>query len=192
MAASRRSIKLGVLAEDDSDVAVLRQLLRKISPSKRFGTNKFVARGCGKLQNKCRSWAAVLAIKGCSVLIVLHDADGRDSNRLKALIQATLDPCPITPYVIVIPVEEIEAWLLSDPKALKTTFNLQKLPACPGNPGRIRDPKEYLRDLIWKTSNKSKRYVNTIHNTRIAQHVSVSALRKCKAFLPLQAFWVKS
>jgi len=191
MAASRRSIKLGVLAEDDSDIAVLTHVLRKISPSKRFGTNKFVSRGCGKLQNKCRSWATVLAFRGCAVLIVLNDADGRDSSALQAAIQAALCPSPINPCIIVIPVEEIEAWLLSDPRALKTTFNLQRLPNCPANPEKIRHPKEYPRDLVWKASDKSKRYVNTVHNGRIAQHVSVSSLKKCRAYLPLQRFWVE-
>jgi hypothetical protein len=189
MAASRQSIKLGILAEDDSDVAVLTHVLRKISPSKRFGTNKFVGRGCGKLQSKCRSWATVLASKRCSILIVFNDADGRNSNGLRAAIQAALCPSPISPYIIIIPIEEVEAWLLSDPKALKMTFNLQRLPSCPANPERIRRPKEYLRELIWKASNHSKRYVNTIHNDRIAQHVSLPSLRKCRAFLPLQTFW---
>jgi hypothetical protein len=89
----------------------------------------------------------------------------------------------------VIPVEELEAWLLTDPKALKVTFNLKKLPKCPSNPETIRYPKEYLRDLILKTSAKSKQYVNTIHNPRIAERVSLASLRKCAAFVPLQSFW---
>jgi Domain of unknown function (DUF4276) len=190
MAASRRSVKLGVLAEEDSDVDVLKLLLPKISPAKRFGTDKFVGHGCGKLRNKCRNWAAVLAGKGCSVLIVLHDSDGKNPTVVRNRIEAALKHCPIEPYVIVIPVEELEAWLLTDANALRTVFSLKKIPKCPSNPERIRDPKEYLEDLVWKTSGKSKRYVNTIYNSRIAQRVSLASLRRCPSFLTLQQFWL--
>jgi polysaccharide pyruvyl transferase WcaK-like protein len=96
MAVSRRSIKLGILAEDDSDVEVLRRVLAKIAPAKRFGTNRFVGHGCGKLKHKCRSWAAVLASRGCSVLIVLHDSDKQGSRAVKTAIEAQLKTMPVS------------------------------------------------------------------------------------------------
>jgi hypothetical protein len=189
MAASRRSIKVGVLAEDASDVDVLRAVLPKIAPRKNFGIKPFHGQGCSKIHSKCRRWAVVLAKSGCSVLILLHDSDGNNVAMITKNIEAGLKPCPIPIHLIVIPIEEIEAWLLTDATAIKATFNLKTRPKCPANPERIREPKEYLRDLVWKASGKTKEYINTVHNKRIAERVALSSLRKCSAFLPLQAFW---
>jgi hypothetical protein len=189
MAALKAGIKLGVLAEDASDVEVLAHILRKIVPSRRFSIRKFVGHGCGKLKNKCQGWAAQLALEGCSVLVLLHDRDREDIVKLRGLIEKNLQPCPVKNHLIVIPIEELEAWLLCDPAALQKTFSLKKQPKCPGNPESIPSPKEKLAEIVWKTSQKTKRYVNTIHNHRIANQLSILTLRKCKAFLPLEEFW---
>jgi hypothetical protein len=100
-----------------------------------------------------------------------------------------LSPCPFTAFIIIIPVQEMEAWLLADPVALQKAFGLAKAPKCPNNPEAVNDPKEVLRDIVWHSSGKTKRYVNAIHNERIAGHVSLNALRKCAAFRPLEDFW---
>jgi hypothetical protein len=191
MAASRRSIRLGVLAEDASDIDVLRAVLPKIAPRKNFGIKPFHGQGCARIHSKCRRWAVVLAKRECSVLILIHDSDGNNVTKISSGIKASLKPCPIPIYLIVIPIEEIEAWLLTDPAAIKATFNLKKNPKCPANPERIRAPKEYLRDLVWKASGKTKEYINTVHNKGIAERLALTSLRKCSAFLPLQAFWEK-
>ena len=75
MAVSKRAIRVGILAEEDSDVAVVRLLLQKIVPSRSFGVRYFVGHGCGKLRYKCNVWAAQLADRGCSALLVIHDLD---------------------------------------------------------------------------------------------------------------------
>jgi hypothetical protein len=191
MAALRRSIKLGVLAEDASDVDVLRAVLPKISPNKHFGIKPFYGGGCAKLHRKCFSWATILAQNGCSVLILMHDSDGNNVAKIIKTIEAALAPCPIACHLIVVPIEEIEAWLLTDAAAIRATFSLKKDPKCPSNPERIPAPKEYLRDLVRKTSGKTREYVNTIYNKRIAERTSLSSLRKCSGFVRLQTFWVK-
>lgn len=176
------------MAEDHSDVEVVRTLLGKIRDRK-LGIKAFVGGGCGNLRKKCRMWAQILRERGCSVLILLHDLDRASLPVLRAALTAALEPCVIKDRIIVIPVQELEAWFLADPSALRKAFNLQKVPTCPSNPEGINDPKEFLRDLIWRKSGKTKRYINTIHNQRIAEHVSVAAVRKCKAFRLLEEFW---
>jgi hypothetical protein len=64
------------------------------------------------------------------------------------------------------------------------------MPSCLNDPEKIPEPKEFLRDLVWKLSDKTTRYVNTVHNVKIAENLTISALRKCKAFLPLEKFWL--
>lgn len=191
MAASKRTIRVGILAEDDSDVAVVRLLLTKITPRRSFGVRFFVGHGCGKLRYKARVWAAQLAARGCSTLLLIHDLDREDLAKLRLTLESALDPSPILPYLIVIPIEELEAWLLTDADALRATFSLKRKPKCPPSPELVRDPKRYLENLIRVTSEKTKRYVNTIHNVRIADRMSVSSLRKCKAFRPLEQFWLE-
>lgn len=190
MAASKRTIRVGILAEDDSDVAVIRLLLSKMTPRRSFGVRSFVGHGCGKLRYKARVWASQLADRGCSILLLIHDLDREKLAQLRAILESALDPTPIRPYLIVIPIEELEAWLLSDANALRLAFHLKKKPKCPTSPELVSDPKRYLENLVWIASQKTKRYVNTIHNVRIAEHLGVPTLRKCKAFRPLEQFWM--
>lgn len=190
MAASRqRPLNVGVIAEDDSDVEVVRLVLPKIDRGKRFGVKRFVGHGCGKLKNKCCSWAGTLANRGCSVLIMVHDLDHARLPELRRTLREALNSSAIERRIVVIPIQELEAWLLTDPAALKAVFGLKKLPKCPANPENVDDPKEFLRDLIWRTSGKTRRYINTVHNRKIAEHISLAALSKCEAFVPLRDFW---
>jgi hypothetical protein len=88
--------------------------------------------------------------------------------------------------IILIPVFEIEAWLLSDPLALQQAFNMRKSPNIPQNPETIPHPKEYLRNIVWKYS--KKRYINTIHNKRIASVLRIDKVSLCSSFTPYPTF----
>jgi dissimilatory sulfite reductase (desulfoviridin) alpha/beta subunit len=88
--------------------------------------------------------------------------------------------------LVVIPTKEMEAWLLSDSAAIKNTFNLKGKVKITTNVEMIDNPKERLRDLIWKKG--KKRYLNTVHNKKIANIISLKALRKCESFKPLDVY----
>jgi hypothetical protein len=180
--------RIGVLAEDSSDVDVVKELIRKFKSPNSFCIRHFAADGCGKLRNKCRAWANQLHLKGCSVLLLIHDLDRRNLAGLRKDLVSALNPCPIATHTIVIPIEEIEAWLMSDGNALKRAFSLKKAPNLSGNPEYIVSPKEKLESLVWRLSGKSKRYINTVHNAVIAKHVTVSNLRRCAAFHEFERF----
>lgn len=175
-------IRIGVLAEDDSDVAVLRELIGKLSKPKSFSIRSFVGHGCGKLRSKCRDWAHQLHLKGCTVLLLVHDLDSRRLSELRAELNRSLCPCPVSKHSIIIPVQELESWLLCDANALKIAFSLKRLPKLPGSPEAVNDPKEKLEELIWRNSGKTRRYINAVHNQKIARHVKISELKKCPAF----------
>lgn len=189
MAASKTGFKISILAEDHSDVEVISMILRKIAPMKRFSVRPFVGNGCGRLRNKCAAWSLQAEIEGCKAVIIVHDQDKKCSSELRQELEAKVKQCRRISRIIVIPVEEIEAWLLADPRALRCAFSLKKEPKCPNNPESISDPKEKLEGLVWRESSKTKRYVNAIHNVRIAKHLDIACLKKCRAFQPLEAFW---
>jgi hypothetical protein len=180
--------RIGVLAEDSSDVDVVKELIQKFKAPNSFCIRYFASDGCGKLRNKCRALAHQLHLKGCSVLLLIHDLDRRNLTQLRRDLVAALNPCPIAKHIIVIPIEEIEAWLMSDGNALKRAFSLKKAPNMSGNPEYIISPKEKLELLVWRLSGKTKRYMNTVHNAVIAKHIAVSNLRRCAAFHEFERF----
>lgn len=190
MADLKKSIKVGIIAEDNSDVESFRILLRKINPARVFSIKRFVGNGSGKIKRKCKDWAVQLKRMGCQCLLVVHDLDRKDVIKLRYELVTAINPSPINDHIILIPSEELEAWLLCDAKALRYVFSLKRLPNVPSNPEQIRDPKGYLRDLIWRLSNKTRHYINTVHNPQIIEQAEVKSLRRCSEFKKLEGYWM--
>ncbi len=181
-------IRIGVIAEDISDIDVVKALLLKLITRNSFCVRHFVGDGCGKLRNKCHAWANQLRLMGCSSLLFVHDLDRHRVEQLRRDLVEALSPCPIAKNAIVIPVEEIEAWLMSDSEAIKRVFSLKRAPNLTGNPESIVSPKEKLESLVWRLSGKRRRYINTVHNAEIAKLTAISSLRRCSAFHEFERF----
>jgi hypothetical protein len=125
--------RIGIIAEDVSDVKVIVELIRKICP-KNYGISQFVGEGCGRIVGKCRAWSEQLKERGCKYLLIIHDSDRKDVKCLEKMLTDGLNASPIDNYVIVIPVREIEAWLLSDENAITTAMHLRKKTEESGQP----------------------------------------------------------
>lgn len=178
---------IGIIAEEKEDVRVLETFAAKIVNEKAFSVKHFVGHGCGKLKKKCAIWANVLKTRGCELLIVVHDADAPHSTDVHAQLCSLLADCDLSKKLILVPVEELEAWLLADPAAIKKAFRMKRSPTIDSRPETIGSPKEKLRDIVWKES--KKRYVNSIHNPLIAKHVAIDrVLKKCPSFAPFPEF----
>lgn len=171
---------IGIIAEDDSDVEVIAEFLSKYMQRNNFSLKKFTGNGCGKLRNKCDSWASSLFKSGCDHVIVFHDLDRNDENRLRKLLMKKVCPVKYPNSLIVIPIEEMEAWLLSDVDAIQKVFSLPKTPSKIHDCENVPSPKEHLEGMVWKIG--KKRYVNTIHNKKISQLTSLDNLLRCKSF----------
>lgn len=178
---------LGLIAEDQSDVDVIRTLAEKIAP-RGFRIKRFLGYGCGRIHAKCRSWAEHLHRQGCTLLILITDLDLQKLEDLLATLSGALNPCPIQRYIIVIPVREIEAWLLADHEAITRALSLRKPVGKQSNPETILNPKERLRDIIRERSNGRISYLNTVHNVKIAKHVHIEKLNRCSSFIPFKNF----
>lgn len=176
----RKSQQLGIIAEELNDVEVIDELTRKIVKEEAYSISKFVGHGCGKLRRKCRSWAEILLKKGCEILIVIHDLDRNEESALRSDLESFLEGIAFTNAIVLIPIEELEAWLLSDAKAIKEVFNLRALPKTPRAPEKIASPKEALAKLVNKES--KAQYLNTVHNRRIARVMSLDSLKCCPSF----------
>lgn len=178
---------LGIIAEDDSDVDSIVLLCTRII-NKKISSKKFVGNGGGKILQKCSQWADLLKQRGCNRLLIIHDSDKNVPAEVYSNIKKSLGFSPIRKNLICIPVQELEAWLLSDPAAIKKGMNLKKEPKIKNMPESINDPKEYLGEIIRKLD-RTKIYLNTIHNTKIMEHVSLEKLTtRCPSFIPFLEF----
>lgn len=183
---TRRAI--GIIAEDDSDIEVLSTLIDKIVQS-HVPIMPAKGSGCGRIVRKCRAWAENFKEQGCRYLLLVHDLDTPGSlHTLMTTLRSALDPSPIACHIIVIPVLEIEAWLLADHQAIQRAMKLKKALKLIRNPEEVLNPKEHLRDLVIINSNKERRYINTIDNKKIAKECQIENLKRCASFVPFVEF----
>lgn len=186
-----RAIRVGIIAEDYSDVDAAKIMIYRIAERDNIGVKKFVGHGCGRIKRKCKAWVSNFKTKKCRYLILIHDLDRNDLNDLRQRLKESVSPCPIEPYLICIPIEEMEAWWLADPQAIRTALNLDRIPKVKGNPQHITSPKERIAAMVKQCSNNNKVYLNTKHNAKIAAHLDFTKAMRCDSFVPFFNFVTK-
>jgi hypothetical protein len=184
----RETQRIGVIAEDKSDVEVITVILEKYAAKNTFEVKKFVGNGCGRLRNKCRTWTETLLKAGCTHVLIFHDLDRNEETKL---LKTLLNKVPSKEFpnaLIVIPIEEMEAWLLADEAAITKTFALKhplkKIPS----PETVGSPKEEIGRIVW--SGAKKRYLNTVHNVKIASTAKRDNLLRCTSYVKLDDYLV--
>jgi hypothetical protein len=179
-------MKMGIIAEEDSDVAVLREITLSLLRPHVIGFRGRVGHGCGKLRRKCGAWANNLVMQGCRWIAVIHDLDRNNEQQLRTQLTQAVAPAGAKASVVLIPKREIEAWLLYDGAAIAAAFRERISAPVPGNPESLSDPKKHLRDLVRRRYNRE--YLSTLHNPMIARNVSLTLLRRSASFAPHVAF----
>jgi hypothetical protein len=180
---------IGIIAEDDSDFESVKILIRKIIAKDKIPFKKAIGNGCGRLRRKACSYTVDLENRGCDLVILFHDLDRNNYQNLKRELEKSLHRVSTVKKFICIPIEELEAWFLSDPEGIKSALNLYKAPKVKKQPERIISPKEVLGEFIYLCSNKEKIYINTKHNEKISEHISIELVKqKCSSFKLLYEF----
>jgi hypothetical protein len=179
---------IGIIAEEESDFNSIKVLVGRIVSNGSLKFNGFHPGGCSKIKRKAGEYANILATKGCNMLIFVHDLDRNDLKKLKKEIEEKLKGNPIENCLICIPIEEIEAWFLSDQEGIKKIFKLEKFQKIKGLPEEIISPKESLEKCIRWSSNK-KIYLTTSHNEILASKLSIEKMKqKCPSFKDFYIF----
>lgn len=179
---------IGIIAEDDTDYQAIKILVRRLTGINNLKFKPKLGGGGGRILNKSLAWSNELARRGCDLLLVFHDLDTNDHGTLKGKLETRLESSMLSKRYICIPVEEIEAWFLSDPEGIKSTFSLERIPKVDGLPETIHSPKEYLRSKIAKCSNYEITYVPR-QNASMAIRLSLEkASQKCPSFKSFKTF----
>jgi len=175
---------IGIIAEDRSDIEVIDIIISKYIKKNAYRIKKFVGCGCGKIKQKCDSWANNLFEAGCQHVFIFHDLDRNNEKQLRTKLKNKIKDCTNSNSYIIIPIEEIEAWLLADLDAVNKEFKILTQAKQIANPESITSPKEYIEAHVWKFS--KKRYLNTVHNKRIAEYIDINKLHNCAAFVEFE------
>lgn len=183
---------IGIIAEDDSDFHTARILIKRIVAKNNLSFKTMVGHGCGKLKSKASVFAENLYKRGCDMLILIHDCDKNNCRKLLKDLEDKIKSAPFEKKMVCIPIEELEAWFLSDPEAIKKTFTLKRLPRFNGLPETIASPKEKLGEQIFLCSDKLTIFLHTTHNENIAANINLTMIQqKCPSFKLLHDFVLK-
>jgi hypothetical protein len=180
----------GVLGEDKSDVATLKVLFRRLAHDELVSIKTKGYSGSGEMLKKGGKQLKLFAKFGCNCLIVCYDSDNEEpENRYQEVVKRIIKKSGLTGLkkeiiCILIPFQEIEAWILADIEAVTHIFkNWHPKPI--SNPESIDSPKEYLEKLS-RDAKKRPRYNHATHNEKVAQYLDLDkVLQKCPSFNPL-------
>ena len=180
----------GILGEDNSDVAMLKVLVRRLANDKSLPVKGKGYGGAGEMLRKgAKQLDLFKALYSCERFIVCHDADGPDPGPKKILVdERIVKPSGVAnACCILVPVQELEAWILADIECAINIFTSWQ-PAPIQNPEKIVSPKEYLEKLS-RDSKQRPRYSHAVHNEKMAKHLDLDKVQnKCPAFSELVEF----
>jgi hypothetical protein len=183
----------GILGEDDSDVETLKVLVQRIIKDRRL---KIITKGfgcCGDMLNKGKRELISMKGLGCKKFIICHDSDENEPVEVRKKVhEMIVKPSGLAgPFCIVVPVREIEAWILADIGSVTNVISSWKPSPIKTSTERIAKPKEHLEKLS-RSAKGFTRYDYTIHNPSVAKHLDLEVVRrKCPSFHPLYDFLMK-
>lgn len=182
-------MSIAVLAEDRSDALALVTLVKRISRIPNCTVLQKGFGGCGQLRRKSCRIMEELSLRGATRFIICHDSDDSDPAEIKAKVRAALvrNGRSRFDYEIVVPVQELEAWIVADSDAIRPVIPslwIRNVDA----PERMPRPKEWLREESRRGRSKPI-YVPTIHNCKVVNFIDLDKLeQKCPSFRPLKDF----
>jgi hypothetical protein len=179
----------GIIGEDRSDVETLTVLVRRLSKNPTLSVKRKGFDGGGNLLRGGARELRNLERLCCDRFIICHDADGPDPAPKRQLVeQRIVMPSGIrTGWCILIPVQELEAWILADIECATKVFPGWR-PSAIEHPESVPRPKEHLYRLS-RDSRHRPRYNHATHNEKMANHLDLEKVsRKCPAFRELVEF----
>lgn len=175
-----------ILGETKSDAECMKILLKRILSTPNLSVKIKGFQGCGDLLKKGSRQIHLFQGLGCTRFVIAVDADASTGRDRKIQAQKVVsDANCASNSIIVVPVEEIESWILSDPHAVAQVIRQLSIPSVV-HPENIENPKEWL--VSQSRSKKSRPlYVPATNNAPICNHIDLQILKnKCSTFADFQ------
>lgn len=180
---------IGVIGESRSDAETLCNIIRRIARNDNLPIKWKGYSGCAEMLRKGASQLGLFQSFGCNRFVIAHDSDGNDPNQIRETVRTKIvNSSAVGDYCcIVVPVQEIEAWIIADPKAIRKAISSFRIKDVP-NPEGIDSPKEWLIRKS-RTRGTKPKYIHAAHNPKIASYIDIDTLKeRCKSFEPLYQF----
>ena len=183
--------RFAVLAEDRSDAETLVVLVRRISCDPHLPIHKKGFSSCGELCRKAGSHIRDFAKDGATHFIICHDSDGNDPDVIKQKVFGSVarkvDLIGLN-HVIIVPVQEIEAWIIADELAITAAIPSLVVPPVP-LPESINSPKEWLERQSRSGGRSRPLYAHATWNMKVADHLDIQKVeKKCPSFRELTKY----
>lgn len=181
--------RYAVLGEDRSDAEAIRVFIKRLVGDDRLTVKPKGYDGCGELLRKGARDLDEFLNQGYDRFVVAYDADRDDPVIRQARARAMVERSRVAANAccVVVPVEELEAWLLADVEAVSKKWPGWR-PDPIVSPERVRDPKETLEKLS-RDSQRRPRYSHAVDNPVLAGLVDLVVVeRKCPSFVVLADF----
>lgn len=181
---------IGILGEDDSDALTLKCLVKRLLRNERASIKPKGFGSQGELLKKGANHIATMRNLGCTHFVVCADADGHNPAPIREKLFAKIIQTAglSNEACCVVPVQEIEAWILADLRAVTNVFSSWKPNETFAQPETVPSPKERLKRLS-HAFNRKPRYDHVTHNEKVAAHLNIEVVyNACPSFQILADF----
>jgi hypothetical protein len=183
----------GIIAEDNNDIECLSILINRLSKVINPSIKKKGYSGCSQMLRKGHAALKNFNQRGCTKFIICYDRDKEtEQKRYEEVINKLITPSGIksknNTICILIPSEEIEAWILADIQAVSNVIPSWKPKKIFNHPETVTNPKEILTNLS-RVEKPKPLYIYTIHNQKVLEYIDISVVsQKCPSFKVLVDF----
>jgi hypothetical protein len=180
----------GIIGEADSDAKTLKVLVRRLAGNESLTIKPKGYEGAPQMLRKGAEQMRLFDRLGMKRFIIAYDSDTDDpKDRYETVMREIVRPSGIrNDYCILIPVQEIEAWILADIEAVSRVLTSWKPSPERRPPESINKPKEHLERLS-RINGKKPIYDHTTHNEKVAKYLRLDVVReRCPSFVPLARF----
>lgn len=179
-----------VLTEDDYDFQTFKKIIRRLANNPRLPIGGRGWDGCTEMMNKSARFLMALQPPPDHRCIVVHDCDGKDEVALRAeVMRRIVKPASLkNECCVVLPREEVEAWILADFNAIKQFAPSWEVPKNEiANPENVGGAKERLHKL--SRDAKLRPRISEANNPRLAELLDLQVVeKKCPSFKVLADF----
>ncbi len=183
-------MRYGIMGEDRADVDTLKVIVKRLASDHSLSSPVFHPKGYhgwSQMFDKGIAQLKLFDALQCQKIVICFDADGPEEKaqeRRKKIESELISPSEIrVPCCALVPVQELEAWILADLESVRKITTSLKVPKPFLSPERLASPKERLIKISRCPITRKGRYDPPQHNERVASYLDLQLVEaKCPSF----------